>query len=142
MRSIRSSRLRLLAKRRRALLLALGVLGLVAPATAQAPSLALLDGLEKGAWELRYRDGSPSRRLCVRTGREFVQLRHSGPTCGRYAIEDGDSQVTVQYSCKGDGYGRTRIRKETPALVQLDSQGVAGGQPFAFSAEARRVGGC
>lgn len=142
MRSIRTTRLRSRAKRRWVLPLALGAIGAVVPATAQAPGLALLDGLEKGTWELRYRDGTPSSRLCLRTGREFVQLRHAGPACGRYVVEDGQNQVTVQYTCKGDGYGRTRIRKETPVLVQLESQGVAGGLPFAFTAEARRVGGC
>jgi len=142
MRPIRKFRLQIGTGQRLALLTGATVLVAVMPAAAQAPGLALLDGLEKGAWELRYRDGTPARRLCLRTGRELVQLRHAGPTCGRYVVEDGLNQVTVQYTCKGDGYGRTRIRKETPTLVQLDSQGVVGGSPFAFSAEARRVGGC
>ena len=43
---------------------------------------------------------------------------------------------------RGDGYGRTHIRKETNALVQIDSQGIAGGKPFQFTAEARQTGRC
>lgn len=116
--------------------------GLLAPAGAQAPAIPLLASLDKGAWEIRFRDAAPARRICVRTGREFIQLRHPGQDCGRYAIEEGTNAVTVQYSCKGDGYGRTSVRKETLALVQLESQGIAGGRPFQFEAEARHIGPC
>ena len=48
----------------------------------------------------------------------------------------------VQYTCRGKGYGRTQIRRESNRLVQIDSQGIADGLPFSFSAEARRVGDC
>lgn len=115
--------------------------GFAAPAVAQA-SLAMLDSLQKGAWELRYREGGENRRICVRSGREMIQLRHRGGGCNRFLVEDGSSQVTVQYTCRGNGYGRTNIRKETAALIQIDSQGIADGRPFQFSAEARRVGTC
>ena len=115
---------------------------LLAPVFAQGSDLALLDSLQKGAWELRFRDGSPGRKICVRTGREFIQLRHNASQCGRYVVERESSEVTVQYSCKGDGYGRTNIRKETSALVQIEGQGISGGLPYQFTAEARRTGSC
>ncbi len=102
----------------------------------------MLDTLQKGGWEVRYRDGSASRKVCVRSGREFIQLRHTDSGCNRFVVEDGASEVTVQYTCRGNGYGRTNIRKETPALVQIDSQGIADGKPFQFSAEARRTASC
>ncbi len=111
------------------------------PALAQA-SLAMLDGLERGGWEVRYRDGSSAQRICVRTGRELIQLRHSDSGCNRFVVEDEASDVTVQYTCRGNGYGRTHIRKETSGLVQIDSQGIAGGKPFQFTAEARQTGSC
>ena len=109
---------------------------------AQSPSIALLDGLEKGAWEIRYRDSTPPRRICVRSGFELVQLRHAGTACSKYAVEQGTGDVTVQYSCKPNGFGRTKVRRETRALVQLDGNGVEGGLPYQFAAEARRVGSC
>jgi len=116
---------------------------LLAPASAQAPGLAMLDKLDRGEWVVRFRDGSDARRLCVRSGRELIQLRHSQPGCSRYVVEDGASAVTVQYTCKGKGYGRTSIRRESATLAQLDSQGIAAdGLPFQFTAEARRVGTC
>ncbi|MEX0342468.1 MAG: hypothetical protein AB3N06_07770 [Erythrobacter sp.] len=111
------------------------------PALAQA-SLAMLDSLNRGGWEVRYRDGSGAQRICVRTGRELIQLRHRDNGCNRFVVEDGASDVTVQYTCRGNGYGRTHIRKESSGLVQIDSQGIAGGKPFQFTAEARQTGSC
>ena len=110
------------------------------PAVGQG-SLAFLQKLEKGAWEVRSRDGGSSRRVCVRDGSELVQLRHGG-SCSRFVVEESANQITVQYTCKGNGYGRTSLRRETSGLVQIESQGIAGGQPFSFSAEARRTGAC
>jgi hypothetical protein len=65
-----------------------------------------------------------------------------GSACSRYVVEDGADKVTVQYTCRGNGYGRTSIRRETAGLLQIESQGVAGGLPFQFKAEARRIGAC
>lgn len=114
---------------------------LAAPAVAQA-SLAMLDSLERGGWEIRFRDGSTVRKVCVRTGRELIQIRHNGDACNSFVVEDSASDVTVQYTCRGNGYGRTHIRKETGQLVQIDSSGIAGGKPFDFTAEARQTGSC
>lgn len=102
----------------------------------------MLGSLDRGGWELRYRDGSPPRNICVRSGREFIQLRHRESGCNRFVVEDGNSEVTVQYTCAGNGYGRTHIRRESSSLVQIDSQGIVDGRPFQFSAEARRTGSC
>ena len=130
--------------RKRALIIAAlctPLAALAAPAIAQA-SLAMLDSLDRGGWEVRYRDGSAARKICVRTGRELIQLKHTENGCNRFVVEDSASDVTVQYTCRGNGYGRTHIRKETGALVQIDSQGIAGGKPFQFTAEARQTGSC
>lgn len=116
--------------------------GLLTPAAAQGPALAMLGALDDGQWEIRYRDGRESRRVCVRSGVELIQLQHASPACNRFVVEDGASEVVVQYTCKGNGYGRTSIRRESASLVQIDSQGIAAGLPFDFSAEARRVGPC
>lgn len=92
---------------------------------------------------MRPRDtGSASEALCVPNGRRLIQLRHPDSSCDRLVVQDSPNEVTVQYTCRGHGYGRTHIRKETSRLVQIDSQGIADGLPFEFSAEARRVGDC
>lgn len=119
-----------------------GACGMLAPAAAQAPGLGMLDGLDPGQWELRYRDGAATQKICVRNGRQLIQLRHPNSKCSRYVVEDGDREVTVQYTCRGSNYGRTSIRRESASLAQVESQGIAGGLPFQFTAEARRTGSC
>jgi hypothetical protein len=113
------------------------------PAVGQRSSLAMLDQIEQGRWEIRMRDGT--RRtypLCVDNGRKLLQLRHEAQNCDRLVIEDNPNAVTVQYTCRGSGYGRTSIRRETNQLVQIQTQGIAQGLPFDFVAEARRTGDC
>lgn len=112
-------------------------------AVAGPPSLAMLDRFESGQWELRPRDGGGGgTQRCLGNGRSLIQLRHAGLQCRSTVIEDGAASVTVQYVCPGNGYGHTRIRLENPRLAQIETQGVANGLPFAFAAEARRVGPC
>jgi hypothetical protein len=112
------------------------------PAAGQKPALAMLDQLEKGRWELRIRNEGSVQRMCLNDARRLIQLRHPAANCDRLIVDDDATQVTVQYTCRGQGYGRTHIRRETSRLVQIDSQGIADGLPFAFAAEARRVGDC
>ena len=111
------------------------------PAHGQKRSLAMLDELEPGAWELRERGGTASR-VCLDSGRELIQLRHPGLACSAVVVEDEANEATVQYTCRGRGYGRTHIRRETNSLIQVDSQGIVNGTPFVFTAEGRRVGSC
>ncbi len=114
----------------------------MAPAVAQAPSLAMLAQLEQGLWELRYRPDNRVERFCVRDGTDFIQLRHRNDNCSHFVVEDTADRVTVQYTCRGRGYGRTFIRRENGSLAQIASQGLMNGQPFDIVAEARRVGRC
>lgn len=114
------------------------------PAYGERNALAMLDQLDAGAWELRQLggEGGAVRSLCLNSGRELIQLRHSGRSCRRIIVEDKPNEITVQYTCPGRGYGRTHVRRETSKLIQLDTQGIVDGKPFAFAAEGRRVGGC
>lgn len=118
------------------------VAGVAIPAVAQGNGLAMLGTLTKGEWTIKFRDGSPDRKICVRSGQELIQLRHREAGCNQFVVEDGVAKVTVQYTCQGNGYARTSIRRETPALVQLESQGIQGGMPFQLLAEGRRTGPC
>lgn len=110
---------------------------------AQAPSLAMLDRLEKGSWQLRERgQDAVLQTFCVGDARRMIQIQHPRATCSRYVIEDTPNSVTVHYTCPGAGHGRTTIRSETNRLVQIDTQGIAEGKPFSQAIEARRTGGC
>lgn len=130
-------------RRLRSLLAALvAVFAVVTPLEGQRVPLAMLGELESGRWELRLRGEPRVERLCLRDGRPLIQLRHPHENCDRLIVDDRSSLITVQYTCRGRGYGRTQIRRESNQLVQIESQGIAGGLPFAFVAEARRVGDC
>lgn len=114
-----------------------------APAIGQRPALAMLGQLEPGRWELRSREsGVAVERICLPNTQRIIQLRHPAANCDRLIVDDDATHVTVQYTCRGRGYGRTHIRRETNRLVQIDTQGIADGLPFAYAAEARRVGDC
>jgi hypothetical protein len=123
---------------------ALGAVTLLlgAPLFGQAAELAMLDTLNKGAWTLRIRDDGSEQRICVRDGRELIQLRHKQPDCSRFVVRDDAGEVVVQYTCRGNGYGRTSIRREGSGLVQIQSQGIIDGAPFSISGEARHSGSC
>ena len=119
-----------------------GLLALAAPAFGGGPSLAMLDQLESGRWELRERSGAAPQRICLQSGRRLIQLRHPGLPCESFVVTDSPGEVVVQYTCRGRGYGRTEIRRETNRLVQVQSQGIVDGLPFVITAEARRIGDC
>lgn len=106
-------------------------------------NLRVLDRLQPGAWDLRMRDAMRTvRRLCMDSGRPLIQLRHPGSLCKSFVVADEPNMVTVHYTCPGAGYGRTTIRYESPILAQVETQGIADGLPFDFTAEARRAGDC
>lgn len=124
-------------------LVATGAIAFAIPAVAQRPSLAMLARVEPGRWELRTRDaGGSVERICIQDGHRLIQLRHAQNACERYVVDDQPNDVTVQYTCRGKGYGRTHVRLENPRLVQIDTQGIADGLPFNFVAEGRRIGDC
>lgn len=131
-----------LVLRSAALLIASGA-AFAVPVAGQRLPLAMLDQLQDGRWELRFRDArGPVEQICLRDGRRLIQLRHPAANCRRMVVEDGAAEVTVQYTCTGKGYGRTSIRRESGSLVQIQTQGIAEGLPFDFSIEGRRVGEC
>ena len=123
---------------------ALGGVALIGmiPAAAYAAELGMLAELAKGEWNLRLREDGAQQRICVRDGREFIQLRHKQPGCSTFVVKDGSDEVIVQYTCRGNGYGRTSIRRESSGLVQIESQGIYDGEPFAMNGEARHSGSC
>ena len=122
--------------------LGLAALLVAVPLAVQASELGMLDSLTKGGWSLRVRDDGSEQRICVRDGRELIQLRHRQPDCSRFVVRDDADEVVVQYTCRGNGYGRTSIRREGNGLVQVQSQGIIDGAPFSISGEARHSGGC
>jgi hypothetical protein len=120
--------------------------GASAHALGQADTPELLSKLERGRWLLRSVGGgaaSPVGQLCVSDPRMLAQIEHrANGQCSHFIVRSSPTSVTVSYSCKGAGQGLTTIRRETDALIQIQSQGINNGAPFSFSVEGRHGGAC
>ena len=113
------------------------------PGATQDRASPMLSRLEKGQWELRGTGNVRIAALCLGNPIVLTQLRHrTAPGCSRDVVAADARSMTVRYSCPGVGRGRTSIRFETPRLIQIDSQGLDHGAPFALRAQARRIGPC
>ena len=113
------------------------------PGAGQAPgAMPMLARLESGLWELRGPGNGRIGAICLGNPIQLTQPRHGAAVCSRDVVAADANSMTVNYTCPGAGRGRTTIRIETPRLVQIDSQGLDHGAPFALRAEARRVGAC
>jgi hypothetical protein len=101
-------------------------------------------GLELGEWEIRESHGAKveARSVCLGDPGVLVQLQHRNADCSNLVVSDEPREVTIQYTCPANGYGRTTVRTQTPRMVRIDTQGIADNAPFAFRAEARRLGPC
>lgn len=118
--------------------------GAVLPAqAARAPTLSAFAAVEKGPWELHEIGNRRAPRICVPEVVEMLQVRHRGGAgCSRFVIANEPRTATVHYTCPGAGHGRTTVTVETPRVVRVETQGIAGGQPFNLELEARRVASC
>jgi len=117
------------------------LLAVAATVPGKPGTLASARAIAPGSWTVAFDDGT-SRRMCLEDIEPLLQLAHAGPPCGRLVIKDDSDRATVHYTCPGLGWGRTSLLVETPRLVRINSQGIAGRAPFAFDAEARRTGEC
>lgn len=80
--------------------------------------------------------------MCLGDPAALLQIQHGEAHCTRHIVTNDPQNVTVHYSCAAAGSGRTTIRVETPRLVQIDTQGIRNGAPFADSFEGRHTGAC
>lgn len=122
---------------------AVGLLAVAAPVLAFTTSdLDALAHLERGRWQIRETESGEARMVCLGDPIVLVQLEHRGVSCGREVLTSEAGGGTVHYTCPGRGFGHTSIRVETPRLARIDTQGLVDGRPFAYRAEARKVGSC
>jgi hypothetical protein len=110
--------------------------------SAQAQAPGPLAQVERGQWQLQGPDGSAIGAVCLGDPLLLAQPQHGPQPCSREILAADAHSVTVNYVCPGMGRGRTILRVETPRLVQIDSQGLHNGAPFALRAQARKTGPC
>ena len=125
-----------------AALAAAGILGVSIPAAAASGGFGMLRSVDKGLWQVKYRESGKSEKLCVKSGLELLQVGNPPKGCRRFVVQDASGAVDVQLTCPGQGYARTLMRRETPSLLQVEAQGIRNGMPYAMRGEARRTGSC
>lgn len=118
--------------------------GKPAPAVAQPDKpLVSLGRLEPGLWEVRILNSKQAaRNICVSDPAALIQLQHPQLACSRFVIANDAQGVTIHYTCPANDYGRTSVRVETARLAKIDTQGILNNAPFAYRAEAKRIGSC
>lgn len=117
------------------------VAGLLAM-TAGGVLAAGLPRIAPGEWQVHEIGGAGVQKVCVRDATRLVQWRHPGQACTLTPVGGAGAPTTVYYSCGRGGEGQTVLTVENPALVRIQTQGMAGGQPFDLDLEARRTGVC
>lgn len=112
--------------------------------TLGAVKLTAIAQLEPGLWQLRELGGGGARpqSICIADPQILLQVQHRNSPCSRLVLENEAKGATVHYTCPANGFGRTSVRVETPRLAKIDTQGIVDSAPFAYRAEARRVGAC
>ena len=65
------------------------------PLAAQSKLLDIFQDLRMGEWTVKYRDGSPDQKLCLKSGEELIQLKHRRSDCSRFVVEDGLSLIHI-----------------------------------------------
>lgn len=122
---------------------AIMVAGAAGAQEARAPTLTALKSIEPGRWRLHEIGTQGSdRAICVSDAQRLLQIKHPANRCARFVIENSAAAATVHYTCPGAGHGRTSIKVETRNLIDIQTQGLAGGLPFEARYEARRLGAC
>ena len=96
-----------------------------------------------GQWEL---DGLPTSKApvkqCVADLKQLLTLEHRGARCKETVLSDDGTQLKVQFTCPGGSFGTTSLRVITPRSLRIETQGIAGGGPYGYVVQARRVGEC
>lgn len=80
--------------------------------------------------------------ICVTDPAILLRREHPGSHCTQTVLAQNPMGLTVHYTCAAKGWGRSVLHFETPRLVRLETQGIANGLPFSYSAELRRIGDC
>ena len=96
-----------------------------------------------GEWEIAS-SASAVRgyKRCLPDPALLMQWEHRQNQCTRTIMSSSADRAEVTYTCAGGGFGTSRVEVLTPRSVKVNTQGIAGGLPFAYVLHARRVGPC
>jgi hypothetical protein len=96
-----------------------------------------------GMWEVSGIPGAHTpAKACFASVDQLEQYEHRGRSCSRKVLSEVGTTLVVQYSCGGNGFGRTQVTAITPRSLRIETQGISDGLPFNYVLQARRVGDC
>jgi hypothetical protein len=120
-----------------------GALALLTVAAAPPAQPKALAAASPGVWEISGRPGATAlQRMCVRDLAILSQIEQRRAQCTRVVIRDLPTKTEIHYTCAGGGFGQSKIELVTPRSLRIATQGIAGGAPFNYVFQARRVGDC
>lgn len=129
--------------RRVAFLVFTTVAAVAAGAAPAARTPRALAPAQPGAWEVsKSADGRNPVRVCVAELASLAQWEHRGGSCTRVVISDSGTRTVIHYTCANGGFGRSDMTLLTPRTLRIETQGISGGYPFAYTLHARRVAAC
>lgn len=115
---------------------------LVAGGPVGAVQRPTLTPVTAGEWQLSEIDGPARVNVCIGDVGDLIPLRPGSGGCTRFVLDGDRASLTVRYTCGGTGHGRSVLTVRSAHSIKLETQGVAGGLPFAADYDGRRVGPC
>lgn len=110
-------------------------------AVAAAPSV--FGQSRPGLWELSGIEGKKAPvRLCFADLSDLARVEHRGRDCKQAVLRQSGESITYTYNCAATDFGRSEMDSVTTNNIRIDTQGISGGLPFAYTIQARRVGDC
>ena len=120
---------------------------------AGAPQLQLFTGggFSAGQYKITPVDDDSKMRQpggaaqCLTSPDFIIHAGHdaaSAGSCEHTIIENTPERAIVTYVCKGQGYGRTDVRRDANGVFVVEAQGIAGKDPYDMRGEFKRVGDC
>jgi hypothetical protein len=116
-------------------------LSMVVLTGAAAPS-AGIKGANGGLWEIEGLPGGKTVRQCFADPALLARIEHRGLPCSQSLVSVAGTSETFRYNCPGSGFGQAKLTLITPRSLRVETQGISGGLPFNYVAQARRIGNC
>ena len=107
-----------------------------------APPAAGLNGASGGMWEIDGMPGGKTVRQCVADPALLARIEHRGLPCSQSRVSVSGASEVFRYNCPGSGFGQAKLTLITPRSLRVETQGISGGYPFNYVAQARRVSNC
>ncbi len=118
-------------------------LALLSAAVGIAAAPSVFGQSKPGLWELSGIEGKKTPvRVCFVDLSDLARIEHRGRACKQNVVKQGAGSITYAYNCAGSDFGRSTMNSVTTNNIKVETQGISGGLPFAYTVQARRVGDC